>query len=184
MEGGEVMLTVEAKYDMKPLPLLLACFALLLTSCLFKEPVFTEGFSKVDEELAGVWVVDGENGDPRKTEFAVCVPLDAERYLLHYPAGEKGGFYYEARPLEIRGRTLLQLRTLATFSDGLPKADAGRHTLLWIDSDPSGFSVRALGGEGVKGKEPAAIRKLIEDSTGDWSQLFGDAMTFRRLKNE
>ena len=178
------MLISLAKYDMKHLPLLLACFAFLLTSCLFKEPVFTEGFSKVDEELAGVWVADGENGDPRKNEFAVCVPLDAERYLLHYPAGEKGGFYYEARPLEIRGRTLLQLRTLATFSDGLPKADAERYTLLWIDSDSNGFSVRALDGEGVNGKGPEAIRKLIDDSSGDWSKLFGDPMTFSRLKNE
>jgi hypothetical protein len=169
---------------MKTLHLLLAVFAFLLTSCFFKEPVFTEGFSKVNEALAGVWVAHGEKGDPRKNEFAVCVPIDTERYLLHYPAGEKGGFYYEARPLEIRGRTLLQLRTLATFSDGLPKADAERYTLLWIDPDSNGFSVRALGGEGVKGKGPAATRNLIEDSSGDWSKLFGDPMTFRRLKNE
>jgi hypothetical protein len=106
---------------MKTLHLLLAVFAFLLTSCFFKEPVFTEGFSKVNEALAGVWVAHGEKGDPRKNEFAVCVPIDTERYLLHYPAGEKGGFYYEARPLEIRGRTLLQLRTLATSATACQK---------------------------------------------------------------
>jgi hypothetical protein len=173
---------------MRPLPrlLLLAALAGLLSGCLFKEPVFTEGFSKVDPALGGVWAADGENGDPRKMEFAVCAPLDDERYLLHSPASGKDGIYYEARPLKIRERTLLQLRVLASFSDGLPKADAERYTLVWIEREADGpaLRVRALGGEAVKDKQPVAVRKLIEDPTSDWSKLFGEPMTFRRLKDE
>src|SRR5438552_922361 len=64
--------------------LLLALFSLSLAACHFKEPVFTEGFAKVDPLLNGVWATDGTDSDPRKIEFAVCAPLDDGRYLIHY----------------------------------------------------------------------------------------------------
>lgn len=110
----------------------LAHFLLLLalcslSGCLFKQPVFTEGFARI-----GVWAADGKNGDPRQTEFAVCAPLDGDRYLLQHPAGPSGGLLnaggllYEARLLHVRGRSLLQLRLLASFTDGLAKAGAER----------------------------------------------------------
>jgi hypothetical protein len=165
--------------------LILSVLTCSQTGCLFKEPVFTEGFSKADGGLGGVWVTDDQNGDPRKTEFAVCAPLDEDRYVLHHPAGGKDGIYYEARPVRIRGHNLLQLRILASFSDGLPKADAERYTLLWVERDAAGEGlwVRALGGEGVKDKGPDAVHSLIEDPAGDWSKLFGDPTIFRRLKD-
>lgn len=172
---------------MRPLPhlLLLAAFACSMTGCLFKDPVFSEGFSKTDGGLGGVWASEGENGDPRKTEFAVCAPLDEDRYILHHPSGGKDGIYYEARPIQVRGRNVLQLRALISFGDGLPKADAERYTLLWIERDASGLGlrVRALGGEGVKDKGATEVRKLLEDPASDWTKLFGDPMTFRRLKD-
>jgi hypothetical protein len=99
--------------------------------------------------------------------------------------GAKDGFYYEARALTIRDRALLQLRVLATFSDGLPKADVERYTLLWIEKGPAGSTVRAraLGGDGVKDKGPAEIKRLLEAASTDWNSLFGEAMVFRRLKD-
>ena len=166
--------------------LFLAAFACLLSGCLFKEAVFTDGFSKVDPALGGVWAADGENDDPRKTEFAVCAPLDDDRYVLHYPSFGKDSLYYEVRPLQVRSRTLLQLRVLASFGNGLPKADAERFTVLWIEKDAGGKSlrVRALGEGDVKEKGPAAARKLLEDPASDWNKAFGESMTFRRLKDE
>src|SRR3982750_2665811 len=107
--------------------------AVSLSSCLFKDPVFAQGFTKADAALGGIWASEGENGDPRKIEFAVCAPLDDERLLIHYPSAEKAGFYFEARALKIRDRSLLQLRVLASFNDGLPKPDAERYTLLWLE---------------------------------------------------
>jgi hypothetical protein len=172
-------------FRMKILPrlILLAALACSFTACLFKEPVFTEGFAKADAALGGVWATDGEDGDVRKIEFAVCAPLDDGRYLLHHPTGEKGGLYYEARPLKIRERTLLQLRVLASFSDGLPKADADRYTLVWVEKDGEKVSVRSLGGDGVKNKGPADIRKELEAPSSDWGKLFGEAAVFHRLKD-
>ncbi len=157
------------------------------TACVFREPVFTEGFAKADAALGGVWATDGSDGgeaDPRKIEFAVCAPLDEGRYILHHPSSERGGVYYEARPLLIRDRTVLQLRVLASFSDGLPKADAERYTLLWIEKDAVGgkLRVRALGGEAVKTKSPAELRKALETQSTDWMKFFGEAATFQRLK--
>ena len=165
--------------------LLLAALACSFSACLFKEPVFTEGFAKTDASLGGVWATDGEDGDARKIEFAVCAPLDDGRYILHHPSGEKAGLYYEARPLVIRERTLLQLRVLASFSDGLPGADAERYTLVWIEKKADGkkLRVRALGGDGVKDKSPAAIRKALETQSTDWGKLFGEPAAFHRLKD-
>lgn len=80
-----------------PRPIIVSVLACSLTGCLFKEPVFTEDFSKVDGALGGVWVADDEHGDPRETEFAVCAPLDDDGYVLHHPAGGRDGIYYEAR---------------------------------------------------------------------------------------
>jgi len=166
--------------------LLCVAVACSFSACLFKEPVFTEGFSKIDPDLGGVWVVEGKNGDPRKMEFAVCAPIDDDRYLINHPSEGKDSIYYEARLLKIRDRSLLQLRVLATFSDGLPTADAKRYTLLWIEKDskaPS-IAVRALGGDALKDKGPAEVKKLLETKSTDWNKLFGDAMVFRRLKDQ
>ena len=165
--------------------LLVAALACAVSGCLFKEPVFSEGFAKADASLGGVWVAEGERGDPRKMEFAVMAPLDDTRFVLHHPAGEKGGMYYEARALTIRGRTVLQLRVLATFSDGIPKRDAERYTLLWIEKEDGvqKFRVHTLGGDGVKNKGPADVKKLLEAPDGDWSTLFSEPTTFRRLED-
>lgn len=172
---------------MKPLArfVLLSLFACSFTACLFKEPVFTEGFAKTDAALGGVWATDGDEGDVRKIEFAVCAPLDEGRYLLHHPSGEKGGLYYEARPVVIRDRTLLQLRVIASFNDGLPKADAERYTLVWIEKEADGgkLRVRSLGGDGLKGKSPADVRKDLEKQSADWAKLFGEPAVFHRLKD-
>lgn len=164
---------------------LLTALACSFTACLFKEPVFTEGFAKTDPGLGGVWATDGDEGDPRKIEFAVCAPLDDGRYILHHPSGEKGGLYYEAKPLAVRGRTVLQLRVLASFSDGIPKADENRYTLIWIEKEADGLKlrVRSLGGDGVKDKTPAQIRKALETQSTDWGKLFGEPAVFHRLKD-
>lgn len=164
---------------------LLAVLSCSLSACLFREPVFTEGFAKINPRLGGVWAMEGDEGDPRKMEFAVCAPLDGERYILHHPMGEKGGLYYEARPLIIRDRMLMQLRILASFAGGIPKADVERYTLIWIekDTDAQKLRVRALGGDGVKDKTPAEIRKALETPSTDWSKLFGDPAVFHLLQD-
>jgi len=164
--------------------LLGAAVVFAFTACLFKDPIFTEGFSKIDPELGGVWVEEGKSGDPRRLEFVVCAPLDDDRFLVNYPAGGKDGIYYEARPMKIHEHSVLQLRVLAAFGDGLPKADAKLYTLLWIEKDNAGATmrIRALDGSRLKDKEAAAVRSLIEAKSADWNKLFGDSMVFRRLK--
>lgn len=173
----------------------LLMLAALLSGCLFNEPifkdglgeaVFRDGLAKADPSLAGVWATDDGSGDPRKIEFAVCAPLESGAYLLHHPAGKKDGIYYEARPLKIRERTLMQLRVIATFDGGVPKTDTERYTLIWLEKDAAGqtIRVRALGGEGVKEKGPAQVKALLEKADSEWPALFGDAETFRRCKDE
>jgi hypothetical protein len=164
--------------------LLLAVLVSSLSSCLFKEPVYSGGFLKIDAALGGVWVAEPKDGDLRKLEFAVVAPLDEDRYVVHHPSREKDGIYYEGRLLKVRERSLMQLRLLATFDGGLPKADAERYTLLWIEKDPKGpVRVRSMGGEGVKGKGPAEVKQLLDNSAVDWSSLFGEPMVFRLLKD-
>jgi hypothetical protein len=157
-----------------------------LTGCLFKEPVFEQGFSKIDPVLNGVWASEGENGDPRKMEFAVCAPLDDERYLLNHPSAEKGSLFYEARLLKVQERNLLQLRLLASFHDGITKPDDERYTLLWLEKGVEGktLKVRALGGSGVKEKGAAEVKRLLEAPGTDWNTLFGDAAVYRKLKDK
>ena len=164
------------------LAVFLACS---LSSCLFKEPVYTEGFSKIDPSFAGVWAMEGKDSDPRKMEYAMIAPLDDDRYVVHHPTAEKGGIYYEGRLLKIRERSLLQLRVLATFEGGLPKDDMARYTLAWVERDPTGSAtkIRALGGAEIKDKSPAEVKRLLEDPSVDWNNLFGDPMVFRRLKD-
>jgi hypothetical protein len=164
---------------------LLAVLACSLSACLFKQPVYTTGFLKIDPGLAGVWVAEGKDQDPRKMEFAVCAPLEDERCILHSPAADKDGIYYEARMLKIRDRHLLQLRVLATFKDGLLKPDDDPYTLLWLEGDLKGPAIRvlALDGNRTKGKGPADVKRLLESPSEDWNSVFGDATVYRRLKD-
>jgi hypothetical protein len=165
--------------------LVLAVLVCSLSACLLREPVFTEGFAKVNPRLGGVWAMEGEDGDVRKTEFAVCAPLDEERYILHHPTRDKDGIYYEARTVMVRDRMLMQLRILASFGSGIPKDDVERYTLIWIEKDADGqkLRVRSLGGDGVKDKTPAQIRKALETQSTDWGKLFGEPAVFRLLKD-
>jgi hypothetical protein len=165
--------------------LIVAVLSCFLTACLFKEPVYSAGFSKIDPSLGGVWVMEGKDGDPRKMEFTVCVPLDDDRYILHSPATDKDAIYYEARMLKIRDRILLQLRVLASFGGGVLKADGDPYTLVWIEKDLKGpaMRVRALGGDSLKAKGPADVKRLLETPSVDWNNLFGDPSVFRRLKD-
>ena len=165
--------------------LLVLVIACGLNACLFKEPVFKEGFAKIDPGLAGVWASEENDADPRKTEFAVCVPLDDDRVVLHHPSAEKDGIYYEARMMKIRDHRLLQLRGLASFKDGIFNGDTERYTLLWIEKneDAPTIRVRSLSSDAAKEKGPAEVKRLLEDPTTDWSKLFGDSTVFRRLKD-
>lgn len=43
--------------------------------------------------------------------------------------------------------------------------------------------VRSLGGDGVKGKSPAEVRKALETQSTGWGKLFGEPALFYRLKD-
>lgn len=156
-----------------------------LASCVFKEPVFATGFGTTNRDLAGVWATDGEGGDPRKIEFAVFLPLDDSRWALHYPTNEKDGFYFEARPLRVRDRDLLQLRVLGTMKAGPAKPGDSIYTLLWLEAKAPGvLSVRALSGDDEATRRgPDGTRKLLEDPASDWNAAFGEPMEFKKLKD-
>ncbi|NNM29874.1 MAG: hypothetical protein HKO57_10145 [Akkermansiaceae bacterium] len=157
--------------------------ALLLGSCLWKEPVFTEDFSKVDEGLEGVWFSKDGDDDPRDGSFAICMRIDEDRYLLHHPAREDDGIYYEARPLKRQGRTLLQLRILGTFEDGGVKPETARFVLLWVQPQADGSMVVRLpdGEDDLEKMTPAEFRKRLEDPAHDWEKFFGEGTAYRRI---
>lgn len=164
--------------------MVLACS---LSACLFKEPVYTEGFVKIDPGLGGVWATQEKEGDLRKLEFAVCAPLGADRSILHYPDSRKEGAYYEVRMVKVRDHNLLQLRMLATFSGGLPKDDDERYTVLWLEGDLKGSAIKVfpLDDERVEGKGPAEVKRLLESPSEDWKGLFpGEGIVYRRMKDD
>ena len=156
---------------------------LLLSSCLYTKPVFTEDFTQIEESLTGVWVTE-EKGDPRTIQYAVCVPIDDDRYLLHHPARSQDSFYYEARTVKRRDRTLLQLRVLSTFKGGPPKPESKKFTLLWIQPQADGsLLMRPADGKSSLSRMTAAeARKILEDPSSDWDTLFGQADAYRRLR--
>jgi hypothetical protein len=164
------------------------CAALLclsLSSCLFKEPLFTSGYAPVDSSLIGVWMTEGDGKDPREREFAVVAGMGADTLMLHYPVGQKGGNYFEARPLKVRGRDLWQLRLATTFDDGVPDKDTPTYTLIWIEKKGDGqFSVRHLSSEGPHTASAAEARKALESDKSDWEKLFGEALLFTRLNEQ
>ena len=121
----------------------------ILSSCLFKDPVFTEGFAKTDDSIVGVWTDDETADDPAKTELAACFKVDESNYMLHYPARDKDGMYFAAQPLKVNGRELLQLRGLGTLTNRPVKpGDKEVYTLLWIEKQADGsLKIRPLKGE-------------------------------------
>lgn len=171
---------------MKRLFQLLASALLItsLSSCLFKEPVFTEGFIQADSSLAGVYSTDDESGDPRGREFAVLAPMGKDAYMLHYPVGTKGSSYFEVKPLQVGGKDLWQVKLVATFEDGLPKSDTPVYNVLLVDKSKTGqISVRALDREGQHTASAAATKKALLEKSPDWEKLFGESKTFVRLKD-
>lgn len=152
-----------------------------LTSCIFKEAVFKSGFAKIDGSLAGAWRID-EGGDDDKDELALCFPLDEDRYVIHYPVGDKHGCYFEARPIKVRDRELLQVRAFGSAEGKAPAADDEAWTIIWIEKkEPLMLSIRACNGDKKK-LGPDGTRKFLEDAASDWSEVFGDAAVFKKVK--
>jgi hypothetical protein len=172
---------------MKPFLRLLAVATLMvgLTSCLFKEPIFTGGFLPTDPDLAGVWMADDENADARNREFAVISPVGSDAFTLNYPVGNKGGNYFEARPLKVAGKDIWQVQLTVTFEDGVPKKDTPTYTLLQVEKvGTNQLKVRSLKSEGDHTASAAATQKALSgDKSPDWDKLFGEAHSFTRLKD-
>jgi hypothetical protein len=167
-----------------PLPTLImtGVLPLLLASCLFKDPVFSDGFAKTDDSIVGVWVAEDAADDPEKAELAACFKVDDMKYMLHYPAREKDGVYFALQPLKLRDRDLLQVQALGTLKDGAVKpGDTEVFTLVWIEKAASGKIIaHPLNGK-LEKKGPAAVRKLLEDPASDWNELFVEPVTFERI---
>ena len=159
---------------------------ILLTSCLFKDPVFTSGFVKTDDSITGVWVAEDEAGDMEKADLAACFKVDDSKYVLHYPARAKDGIYYATQPLKVRDRDLLQVQALGTLKGRpvKPGQDSEAYTLIWIEKADGGkFVVRPLNGKMEK-KGPTEVKRLLEDPGTNWDELFADAKVFKRITKE
>ena len=171
---------------MKAIPRLFAVvLPLLLASCLFKEPVFTEGFARTDDSITGAWVMEEEMSDMAKADLAACFKVDDSHYVLHYPAREKDGIYYSMQPLKVRDRDLLQVQALGTLK-GRPvrPGDNEVYTLIWIEKvAPGKLNVRPLNGKMEK-TVPADLRKMLEDPGSNWNELFVEPKVFKRISKD
>ena len=156
---------------------------LILSSCLFKDPVFTEGFAKTDDGIVGVWKIEQDANTDLEAELAACFKVDESNYMLHYPANKKDGIYFAAQPLKVNGRDLLQLRGLGTLVNRPVKpGDKEVYTLVWIEKLADGsFKVRPLKGD-LGQKTPAEVRALIENKETKWEETFADPEVFKRIQ--
>ena len=163
--------------------LLATVLPVILSSCLFKDPVFTEGFAKTDDSLVGVWTLEEGADDPAKAELAAFFKVDETNFMLHYPAREKDGMYFAAQPLKVNGRDLLQLRGLGTLVNRPVKpGDKEVYTLVWIEKQADGsLKVRPLKGD-LGQKTTAEVRKMIEDKGAKWEEIFVDPKVFKRIQ--
>jgi hypothetical protein len=168
-----------------PSRLLTLVLPLLLASCLFKEPVFTTGFAKTDDSITGVWVMEEEMDDMEKADLAACFKINDSHYMLHYPARAKDGIYYAMQPLKVRDRDVLQVRALGTLKDRPVKpGDKEVYTLIWIEKKETGkLAVRPLNGKMEK-KGPAEVKRLLEDPSTQWNELFVEAKVFKQITKE
>ncbi len=172
---------------MKAISLLIACgLPLLLGSCLFTDPVFTEGFAKTDDSLTGVWVMEEEMADMTKADLAACFRVDETHHVLHYPAREKNGVYYSMQPLKVRDRDLLQLHVLGTLTDRpVRPGDKEAYTLLWIEKVAAGrINVHPPHGSKIEKTPVSEVRKMLADPRGDWNAIFGEPKAFKRISKE
>lgn len=171
---------------MKATPLAFAiALPILLSSCLFKDPVFTTGFIKTDDSVTGVWVAEDEADDMEKADLAACFKIDDSHYMLHYPARAKDGIYYAMQPLKVRDHDVLQVRALGTLKDRPVKpGDTEVYTLIWIEKKEGGkLTVRPLDGKMEK-KGAAEVKRLLEDPATQWNDLFVEAKVFKRITKE
>jgi hypothetical protein len=151
------------------------------TACLFKEPVFSEGFAKTEADLAGVWLSTEPPEAGKEAEQAVLLRIDDAKYLLHYPARDADGIYFLAQPLKVGGKDLLQLQALGSPKEPVIKPGAADvYTLVWMEKQAEGrLAIRPLNGKWAK-TAPAEVRKMIEAPDADWSQLFAEPQVFKR----
>lgn len=157
--------------------LTLAALCMALTACDYRVPLTTRAQIPIDPAVLGLWETHLAHG----TQRLLVLPLGADEYLLSFPAGTDAAMFARATPVELDGRTLIQIRWFGNAAGNVPDDDRvyqyGRYTL-----GADGLATELVDTD-VVSKEiatsadlRAALRAHLDDPA-----LFGDPRRFVRV---
>lgn len=156
--------------------LLLAALSMLLAGCQYDAPLSEEHNIPVDSSVLGLWApADQKDVDQR---MLVLKYSDTE-YLIHYPAG-KNGIYYRGYPINVGGRSCVQLEVIGTADSPVDPDEAERFQVASYAFQKGLLEVRLLNPKVVDHdlKDSEDLREAFLKNV-DNPNLFADPMKFK-----
>ena len=157
--------------------LLMLVGLLALAACQYDTPLTKGPGLPVDSKLAGSW--DAMSGE-QNPERLVILPLDANEYLVEYPAGADA-MYFRAITLTNAVGNLAQLKLLGSRK-GAAKSDTPPYQIMSWKLAGDTLTLAVLNEKAVGGKHatPEAFAKAIAEHSDD-AALFNEPASFKRV---
>lgn len=162
------------------LNLLLAPFAFLIfLGCDFNVPLVDQPQLPIDRNLTGLWVSANTNDT---TDSLLVLPLDAQQYLVAYPAAHADSMYARACLATSAAGTIVQLTWFGTAKGGTPD-DARLYQYARYSVTNDALAVEMLNTSVIDKNiiTSAELAKAIETHKDD-PDLFDKRMDFVRAK--
>ncbi len=160
--------------------LLAAITPLILIGCVFESPFETKAGIAVDPALLGRWEHVAENAKSEDERMLVMQHSENE-YVVEYPSGSKAMFF-RAFAVSLSGAEYIQVQLIGTAKVAVKPGDRKYH-LLQVKADGDLLEIRTirhelLGRDLTDTERMKAAFAAHKDDPG----LFGDPMTFRRIR--
>lgn len=169
---------------MKPAAILTAVAALAFSACQYEVPLVAEHTIPIDPAVIGLWeaVPEGVKKPDADKRMLILKFSDTE-YLVRHPLG-KEGIHYRAYPIELGGKSCVQLEAIGTEAGPLDwEGDvATPFQVVSYETSDGKLEIRTLNSD-LLGKDLKTTKALQEAflKHKDSNELFNDPENYVKV---
>ena len=116
--------------------LAVALFAVWFAGCNYENPLVAESSVPVDPVLLGAWETIPDATKPSEDKFeALILKFSQTEYSIQYPRQEKDSLYFRSYPIQIGGKTYLQIQLIGSEAGPVKEGDRKYDVLAYTVSD-------------------------------------------------
>lgn len=104
--------------------LAVALFAVCFAGCNYESPLVAESSVPVDPVLLGAWETIPDATKPPEDKYeALILKFSETEYSIQYPRQQKDSLYFRGYPIQVGGKTYLQIQLIGSETGPVKEVD-------------------------------------------------------------